>query len=169
MINKINELIEMLNPENDMLLILSLKEKVRQINQIYLSEHEVSEIEIIYAKRGFEKTINKWVDDDCNQNVIIFKINKILKSSRDCETCKNRIPFIEYHRGEKFTGWVLNSENPKCISCTSWIDKLHEKLKIEEKKERAKYEVEIPLDFYKSKALIQKIQNKIRTIKQKSL
>lgn len=166
---KINELINLLNPEGDSILIIALRSKIRQVDQEYLSKYEVSDKDVSSAKKGFNNTIHSWIREDCKNNKRLVKIKTILEGSRECDDCINK---VEKHYKDIVKGCVVSGKyytgdenNIKCKSCTKWIDLLSNEENKETYKEILKYNVEIPIEFYKQKALITKIQNKLSLIK----
>lgn len=158
LVDKINDLIKLLNPDDDKILIIALQLKLEQINQDYLSKYEVSDRDISYAKNGFKKILNSWIEDDWRSNPRICKINKILKNKRNCNNCIHSILSDRHYKTPDY-------DNDKCDSCKNWEYKLKVELEKEEEKEEEKYNKVIPLEYYKQKALITKIQNKLNIIK----
>ena len=166
---KINELLSMLDPKDDILLILCLKTKLHEATEEFLSKHDVSEQEILQSKKGFERILQSWKIESHNNNKRISKISKVL-DARNCDNCKFSVlkafkPFlnnISYYPSH-------NENNLICTYCFQRCNKLDDAMAKEIENDDKKWDVPIPLEYFKTKALITKIQNKIRTIKQQKL
>ena len=167
--DKINELINLLNPEEDNILIISLQMKKEQIKQEYLSKHEVSSSETSLAMKGVQKTLQSWKNKEYAENIRLSKINTIIDNSRKCTDCNNSITYKYEHslRGKlMLSDYQAHDKNSiKCKSCQKWKDLLINEQFNEKYKIDSKYNFEIPLEFYETKALITKIQNKLSIIK----
>ena len=83
-IDKIKELLPLLDQEDDAILIYLLNEITTKVKIDYLSKYSVTPKEINKAKMGLRATIKPFL---LSQDTKYKKINKILKDS-DCGSCK---------------------------------------------------------------------------------
>jgi hypothetical protein len=161
---EIDYLISKLDPDSDILLIHLLEQKLRVVEHYDVN---ITDKEIERTKVGINRTISSTLDSIHNDNPIVKKINKILDRGDNiwCNSCKHSITETTYYRDIPFTRNKQNTDNPVCVSCENRCDVLREyKEKLRDKLDFDSNQ--LGDDFIKSKALINKITNKLKQVKQ---
>ncbi len=160
--NKIQAVIESLDESADTILIDLLKQKLIDNREIHKSKVSVSDKEIKYAKDGCSQMIDYFLRSETEKIERYRKIETIIANSRKCEGCPNSIT----GRWDYGTYQRDDIENPLCISCVKWHEKLEDAeneycINNSECKEKL---FDNNDEFFKCKALVNKIKKKLKKI-----
>jgi hypothetical protein len=159
----IENLISLLDSDKDYLLIELLKQKI-QTTKYY--DPRITQKEILNANKGMTRIGTKAMLDDFILNPVVKKAKEILQRHA-CDTCKYSVEtFSEYtdFNGvtEIFEYNISDVNNPVCNSCSTKKDRLQD---ISFFSAANRFDPSIMgEDFIKTRALIIKIQNKLKQL-----
>lgn len=163
-LDKIKELIPLLDEKKDFLLLCALKSEITKEKIIYLSKHEVTPKEIRKAYFGLKRTLRTYFN---NEDPYINKIVSILEKN-DCNSC--RYSKTVYNDKNEVYYKTPSKSNNVCESCITRCELLQNVIdKREEENERCIEEaLKNNKDLVKYKAILNKINLKIYKLKQKN-
>lgn len=161
--NEINNLLPHLNSDEDWLLIDLLNLK---LNKLLFSKHNphFTQKELSMTESGLFKQISNYLNENTSKNVKYLKAEKIL-SNNSCDTCKYAIKETRFYKDLELNLYCHpNRGNAICESCINRCDKLHQIIDNSDLDIKCSVNSVISDDVLKTKALINKLQRKIKQI-----
>jgi hypothetical protein len=158
---EIEFIISKLDQNQDLFLIDLLRQKLKIVPHYDVN---ITDREIKMAMKGIEQSVGNTLIKIIDENPIVQKIDKILKGS-SCGTCDYSIENTHTAYGRVYDFPDSDDSNPVCISCERRCGLLrNQKKQIEN---QISFDAKtLDEDFIKTKALLNKISNKIKQVKQ---
>lgn len=163
--NAINNLISKLDDKDDSLLISLLNIKLNDL-PFSLSQPHFTQKELSMTESGLNTQIRNYLDYILPTSNKSKKAASIIKSN-ECYDCKFSVQkYVKYGKNNMYQMPIdiMNENNPICISCDKWKDKLNVFCNLHDDNISQCRDGLITDDVVKTKALINKLQRKIKQI-----
>ncbi len=163
-IEKIKELLLLLDEKEDTLLIYMLKAITTKNEVEYLSKHSITPKEIARAEVGLRRTVGDFISREDKYSI---KIDKIIHRTANCSNCKYSIDirYESVHLGNEYCGTYKNKDNTdRCDRCDKKGCKLFDIMekRAEENSRSISKTFENNKELIEMKTIINKINYKLK-------